>query len=55
MGYGRQSLLGLQPDVVRTLRAEHHVYMGLDSRVNIAGLSEDNVARVAQLVAPNLQ
>jgi hypothetical protein len=29
--------------------------MGLDSRVNIAGLSEDNVGRVAELVAPHLR
>ena len=52
---GMFSLLGLRPEAVRSLREEHHIYMGLDSRVNIAGLSEDNVARVAQLVAPHLE
>lgn len=51
---GMFSLLGLSPDAVRSLREEHHIYMGFDSRVNIAGLSEDNVARVAALVAPHL-
>jgi aspartate aminotransferase len=51
---GMFSLLGLPPAAVTTLREEHHVYMGFDSRVNIAGLSEDNVARVASLVAPHL-
>ena len=51
---GMFSLLGLSPEAVRELREKHHVYMGLDSRVNIAGLSEDNVGRVAELVAPHL-
>jgi aspartate aminotransferase len=51
---GMFSLLGVPPAAVRSLREEHHIYMGLDSRVNIAGLSEDNVARVAALVAPHL-
>jgi aspartate/tyrosine/aromatic aminotransferase len=51
---GMFSLLGVPADAVRLLREQHHVYMGLDSRVNIAGLSEDNAARVARLVAPYL-
>jgi aspartate aminotransferase len=51
---GMFSLLGVPPAAVKALREEHHIYMGLDSRVNIAGLSEDNVARVAGLVAPHL-
>ena len=51
---GMFSLLGLTPDAVTTLREQHHIYMGFDSRVNIAGLSEDNVARVAALIAPHL-
>ena len=51
---GMFSLLGVAPETVRRLREEHHLYMGLDSRVNIAGLSEDNVGRVASLVAPHL-
>ncbi len=52
---GMFSLLGLPAEAVRELRERHHVYMGLDSRVNIAGLSEDNVGRVAELVAPHLR
>jgi aspartate aminotransferase len=51
---GMFSLLGLKPEAVRELREQHHIYMGLDSRINIAGLSEDNVGRVAELVAPHL-
>jgi len=51
---GMFSLLGVPPAAVTVLREEHHIYMGFDSRVNIAGLSEDNVARVATLVAPHL-
>lgn len=52
---GMFSLLGLSPEAVRELRERRHVYMGLDSRVNVAGLSEDNVGRVAELVAPHLR
>jgi aspartate/tyrosine/aromatic aminotransferase len=52
---GMFSLLGISPEAVRELRERHHVYMGLDSRVNVAGLSEDNVGRVAELVAPHLR
>jgi aspartate/tyrosine/aromatic aminotransferase len=52
---GMFSLFGVSADVVRELREQHHIYMGLDSRVNIAGLSEDNLERVARLVAPHLR
>ena len=48
------SLLGIPRDAVDALREGHHVYMGFDSRVNIAGLSEDRVAHLARLVAPHL-
>lgn len=51
---GMFSLLGIPAEAVRRLREESHIYMGLDSRANIAGLSEDNVERVAQLIAPHL-
>jgi len=51
---GMFSLLGVPPEAVRKLREEEHLYMGLDSRINVAGLSEDNVERVATLVAPHL-
>ena len=52
---GMFSLLGVAADVVRELREQHHIYMGLDSRINVAGLNEDNVERVARLVAPHLR
>jgi aspartate/tyrosine/aromatic aminotransferase len=52
---GMFSLLGVPADAVRQLREEHHIYMGLDSRINVAGLNEDNVERVARLVAPHLR
>jgi len=51
---GMFSLLGISREAVDMLREQHHVYMGFDSRVNIAGLSEDKVAHVARLVAPHL-
>jgi len=51
---GMLSLLGIAREAVDALREQHHVYMGFDSRVNIAGLSEDRVADVARLVAPHL-
>jgi len=51
---GMFSLLGLPAEAVTTLREQAHIYMGFDSRVNIAGLSEDKVAEVARLIAPHL-
>jgi len=51
---GMFSLLGISADAVRQLREAHHIYMGLDSRINVAGLNEDNAERVARLVAPHL-
>ncbi len=51
---GMFSLLGLPPETVRALREQHHVYIGADSRMNIAGLGEDRIAHVAKLIAPHL-
>ncbi|MGA1769071.1 MAG: aromatic amino acid transaminase [Steroidobacteraceae bacterium] len=51
---GMFSLLGIARDDVNTLREQHHIYMGYDSRANLAGLNEDNLPRVAELVAPLL-
>jgi aspartate aminotransferase len=48
---GMFSLLGLSVEEVRRIRAEHHVYMTDDSRINIAGLREDNLEYFAQSVA----
>lgn len=52
---GMFSLLGISREAVDALREQHHVYMGFDSRVNIAGLGEDRVAHLARLVAPHLR
>ncbi|MDX1556943.1 MAG: aminotransferase class I/II-fold pyridoxal phosphate-dependent enzyme, partial [Xanthomonadales bacterium] len=49
---GMFSLLGLTEAQVDTLRAEQHIYMVRDSRINIAGLDDSNVERVAEAVAP---
>lgn len=51
---GMFSLLGLPPEAVRALREDHHIYIGADSRMNIAGLGEDRIAHVAKLIAPHL-
>lgn len=48
---GMFSFLGITPEQVRTLRTEHHVYMTEDSRINIAGLRQDNVDYFARAVA----
>jgi aspartate aminotransferase len=48
---GLFSFLGVTPEQVRALRAEHHVYMTEDSRINIAGLRSDNIEYFAQAVA----
>jgi aspartate aminotransferase len=45
------SLLGLSVDEVKRIRTERHVYMTDDSRINIAGLREDNIEYFAQSVA----
>ena len=45
---GMFSLLGLAPQAVRALAAEHHVYIAADSRINIAGLPEPQVERLAR-------
>jgi aspartate aminotransferase len=48
---GMFSLLGLSVDEVKRIRAERHVYMTDDSRINIAGLRADNIEYFAQSVA----
>jgi aspartate aminotransferase len=52
---GMFSFLGVSPEQVRALREEHHVYMTDDSRINIAGLREDNIEYFAQAVAQAVQ
>ena len=52
---GMFSFLGVDTPQVRALREQHHVYMTDDSRINIAGLSADNVEYFAQAVAQVLR
>ncbi|WP_101067066.1 amino acid aminotransferase [Roseovarius salinarum] len=47
---GMFSRLGLSPDLVEKLRAEHGVYMVGDSRINIAGLNADSVPKLARAI-----
>ena len=44
---GMFSLLGATPEQVRRLRDEYAVYLIADSRINVAGLSEDGIDRFA--------
>ncbi len=48
---GMFSFFGISTEQVRRLRAEHHIYMTDDSRINIAGLRAENLAYVAQATA----
>jgi len=48
---GLFSLLGLNVEQVKRIRAQCHVYMTDDSRINIAGLRDDNIGYFARSVA----
>jgi aspartate aminotransferase len=48
---GMFSYLGVSPEQVRALRERHHVYMTDDSRINVAGLRDDNIGYFAESVA----
>ncbi|MDX5356651.1 MAG: aspartate/tyrosine/aromatic aminotransferase [Rhodobacterales bacterium] len=48
---GMFSRLGLTPDQVARLRADHAIYMVGDSRINIAGLNKDSVPLLACAIA----
>ncbi|MBV9695396.1 MAG: aminotransferase class I/II-fold pyridoxal phosphate-dependent enzyme, partial [Gammaproteobacteria bacterium] len=48
---GMFSFLGINSAEIHRLRAEHHIYLTDDSRINIAGLREENLAYVARAVA----
>ncbi len=48
---GMFSRLGITPDQVETLARDHAVYMVGDSRMNIAGLSLDDIPRLARSIA----
>ena len=47
---GMFSLLGLTPEQVETLKKDHGIYMISDSRVNVAGLQEENIDRLVKAV-----
>ena len=49
---GMFSLLGISQDDVERLRLERHIYMVGDSRINIAGLNDQNLERVAEAIVP---
>jgi aspartate aminotransferase len=48
---GMFSFFGITTPQVRALRAEHHIYMTDDSRINIAGLRAENLEYVARATA----
>jgi aspartate aminotransferase len=52
---GMFSLLGLDAAAIEALRSEHHVYLPPDGRINVAGVSETNVERVADAIAAVLR
>lgn len=47
---GMFSLLGATPDQVETMRRDHGIYMVGDSRLNIAGLNETTVPKLADAI-----
>jgi aspartate aminotransferase len=53
--HGMFSLLGITAAQVQAMRADHHIYMTDDSRINIAGLRAGNVAYVARALAQVLK
>ncbi len=52
---GMFSMLGIPAADVESLRRERHIYMVGDSRINIAGLNHQNLAIVAEAVAPYMK
>lgn len=52
---GLFALLPIGPDAVEALRAEHGIYMPASGRINIAGLTEETVARFAEALRPHLE
>jgi len=49
--HGMFSFFGISVDQVHALREQHHVYMTDDSRMNIAGLRQENLEYFARAVA----
>ena len=52
---GMFSLLGLDASQVGALRDRHHVYVAPDSRMNVAGLGETQIERLAAAIAAVLR
>lgn len=48
---GMFALLGIGPEAVERLRTDHHVHVTASGRANVAGLTDDNVERVARGIA----
>lgn len=48
---GMFAMLGISADVVERMRVEHHVHITSSGRVNVAGLTENNVGHVADAIA----
>jgi aspartate aminotransferase len=53
--HGMFSLLGVSREQVAALRERHHVYMTSDSRMNMAGISSQNVEYLADAIASVLR
>jgi len=51
---GMFSLLGVSAQLVERLRDRHHIYMTLDSRMNLAGIMPHNAEYVAAAIAAEL-
>ncbi|MCW6529871.1 aspartate/tyrosine/aromatic aminotransferase [Sphingomonas sp. MMSM20] len=49
--HGMFAMLGISPDAVKRLREDWHVHITGSSRANIAGLTPENVAHVAEAIA----
>ena len=52
---GMFALLGVEPAAITKLREEKHLYTPPDGRVNIAGVSDANVAYIADSIAPYMR
>lgn len=48
---GMFSMLNLTPDAISCLKEEHHIFMISTGRINVAGLTRENVTRVASSIA----
>ena len=47
---GMFSLLGLTPEQVEKIKTDHGIYMISDSRINVAGVQEENIERLVKAV-----